>query len=43
MILGLASAALVQPPHILISQDARLVGFFATDTLFPNASRVRPT
>jgi len=34
MILGLASAALVQPPHILISQDARLVGFFATDTLF---------
>jgi competence protein ComEC len=34
MMLGLASTALVQPPHILISQDARLVGFFATDTLF---------
>lgn len=34
MILGLASAAFVQPPHILISQDARLVGFFATDALF---------
>jgi competence protein ComEC len=34
MILGLASASLVQPPHILISHDARLVGFFATDTLF---------
>jgi competence protein ComEC len=34
MILGLASPAFVQPPHILISQDARLVGFFATDTLF---------
>ena len=34
MILGLSSAAFVQPPHILISHDARLVGFFATDTLF---------
>ena len=34
MMLGLASAAFVQPPHILISHDARLVGFFATDTLF---------
>jgi competence protein ComEC len=34
MILGLASTGLVQPPHILVSQDARLVGFFATDTLF---------
>jgi competence protein ComEC len=34
MILGLASPALVQPPHVLISHDARLVGFFATDTLF---------
>ena len=34
MTLGLASAALVQPPQILISQDARLVGFFTTDALF---------
>jgi competence protein ComEC len=34
MVLGLASTGLVQPPHILVSQDARLVGFFATDTLF---------
>lgn len=34
MMLGLASAGFVQPPHILMSQDARLVGFFAADTLF---------
>ena len=34
MILGLFSAALGQPPHILISQDARLGGFFTTDALF---------
>ena len=34
MILGLASAAFIQPPHILISHDARLVGFFASDKLF---------
>jgi competence protein ComEC len=34
MILGLSSAAFVQPPHILISGDARLIAISAADTLF---------
>ena len=34
MILGLTSAAFVQPPHILISGDARLIAISAADTLF---------
>ena len=34
MIIGLASAAFVQLPHMLISGDARLLAFFASDTLF---------
>ena len=34
MILGLSSVAFVQPPHILISGDARLIAISAADTLF---------
>lgn len=34
MILGLSSAALVQPPHILVSGDARLIAISTSDTLF---------
>ncbi|MCA3370602.1 MAG: ComEC/Rec2 family competence protein [Roseomonas sp.] len=34
MILGISSAAFVQPPHILISGDARLIAISAADTLF---------
>jgi competence protein ComEC len=34
MILGLSSAAFVQPPHILVSGDARLIAISAADTLF---------
>jgi competence protein ComEC len=34
MILGLSSATFVQPPHILISGDARLIAISAADTLF---------
>jgi competence protein ComEC len=34
MILGLSSAAFVQPPHILVSGDARLIAISAADKLF---------
>jgi competence protein ComEC len=34
MMLGLSSATFVQPPHILISGDARLIAISAADTLF---------
>jgi competence protein ComEC len=34
MILGLSSAALVQPPHVLVSGDARLIAISTSDTLF---------
>ena len=34
IILGLSSATFVQPPHILISGDARLIAISAADTLF---------
>ncbi|MCA3325382.1 MAG: ComEC/Rec2 family competence protein [Roseomonas sp.] len=34
MLLGLSSAAIFQPPHILISGDARLIAISTADTLF---------
>jgi competence protein ComEC len=34
IMLGLCSAAFVQPPHILVSGDARLIAISAADTLF---------